>query len=72
MLSFTVDLDDDAAARLRCQAEVAGVSTAELARRMLTEATEQDPFGSFDGGSSEVLRGDRVDERLAEHDFGRA
>jgi predicted transcriptional regulator len=70
MTSLTVDLDDDAAERLRRQAEQEGVTPAELARRLLTEAAGQDPFDFFDAGSSEVLRGDQVDERLAEHRFG--
>ena len=70
MTSLTVDLDDDAAERLRRQAEQEGVTPAELARRLLTEVTGQDPFDFFDAGSSDVLRGDQVDERLAEQRFG--
>jgi hypothetical protein len=62
--------DDDAAERLRRQAEQEGITPAELARRLLTEATGQDPFAFFDVGSSEALRGERVDERLADHRFG--
>jgi len=70
MTSFTVDLDDDAAERLRQLAEREGVAPGELARRLLTEATGQDPYGFFDAGSSDELRGERVDERLAERRFG--
>lgn len=70
MTSLTIDLDDDAAERLRRQAEREGVTPGELARRLLTEATGQDPFDFFDAGSSEQLRGEQVDERLAEHRFG--
>jgi hypothetical protein len=43
---------------------------AELAGRLLTEATGQGPFAFFDAGSSEQLRGERVDERLKDHRFG--
>ncbi len=70
MTSLTVDLDDDAAERLRRQAELEGVTAAELARRWLTEVTGQDPFDFFDAGSSDELRGEQADERLAEHRFG--
>jgi len=70
MTTFTVDLDDDAAERLRQQAEREGVAPGELARRLLTEATGQDPYEFFDAGSSENLRGELVEERLAEHRFG--
>lgn len=67
-----VDLDDDAAERLRSQAEQAGVTPAEFARRLLTEATDEDPFAFFNAGGSDHLRGDRADDSLAEHGFGRS
>jgi predicted transcriptional regulator len=70
MTSLTVNLDDDVAERLRRQAEQEGVTPGELARRLLTEATGQDPFAFFDASSSEPLRGERVDEQLTEHRLG--
>ena len=46
------------------------MTTAELARLLLSEATGADPFDFFDAGASDALRGASIDERLAEHRFG--
>jgi hypothetical protein len=70
--AFTVELDDRAAERLRERAEREGVTADELARRLLTEASEQDPYEFFAVGSSNRLRGSQVDDLLAEHRFGEA
>lgn len=70
MTSFTVQLDDDAADRLRRRAERLGVDVAVLAGRLLAEASEQDLFefvGSFESG---VTCADDVDSFPREHDFG--
>ena len=72
MTSLTVNLDDAAAERLRRQAEAAGITVDELVRRLLTDAATDDPFEFFDAGRSDALRGSNVDERLEQHDFGRA
>lgn len=56
--------------RLAERARVAGVSPDELVERALAQFLEQRPAGRhlefFGIGSSETLRGDRVDELLAE------
>lgn len=70
MTPFTVELDDDTAERLRRRAEREGIGAKELARRLLTEASDEDPYEFFAVGSSDRLRGDRVDDLLAEHRFG--
>jgi hypothetical protein len=70
--AFTVELDDTAAERLRRRAEREGVTAEELVRRLLIEASEQDPYDFFAVGSSSKLRGSQVDELLAEHRFGEA
>ena len=64
-----VELDDSAAERLRRRAEREGVTAEELARRLLVEASEQDPYEFFAVGSSK-LRGSHVDDLLTEHQFG--
>ncbi|HSH61292.1 MAG TPA: CopG family transcriptional regulator [Acidimicrobiales bacterium] len=76
MTSFTLDLNDELAARLEERAAQAGVSPEEMARSMLAEklveqvdhpSADSDPSFDFIGvGSSDVLRGSRVDELLAE------
>ncbi len=76
MTSFTLGLNDELAARLEERAAEAGVSPEEMARRMLVErligrvdqpSEDRDPSFDFIGvGSSDVLRGSRVDELLAE------
>jgi len=74
--SFTLGLNDVLAARLEERAAQAGVSPEEMARRMLAESlvehidqpsTDRDPSFDFIGiGSSDVPRGSRVDELLAD------
>jgi hypothetical protein len=70
--AFKVELDHSTAERLRQRAEREGVTVDELARRLLTEASEQDPYEFFAVGSSSKLRGRNVDELLNEHRFGEA
>ena len=72
MTSLTVNLDDAAAERLRRQAEAEGITVGELVRRLLTDAATDDPFEFFDAGRSDALRGSNVEERLEQHDSGRA
>lgn len=70
MTSLTVELDDDDAERLRLRAERLGVTPGELARRLLTEASGQDPFefvGSFEADGLSAADADRF---LQEHGFG--
>lgn len=72
MTSVVVQLDDDAADRLRRRAKREGIEMAELARRLLAAASEQDPFEFVGSISSDVLGAQGVDEFLGEHGFGRS
>lgn len=72
MTSVVVQLDDDAAERLRRRAKREGIEMAELARRLLAEASEQDPFEFVGSVSSNVLGAQNVEEFLEEHGFGRS
>ncbi len=73
---FTLGLNDELAARLEERAGQAGVSPEEMAGRMLAErlveqvdrpSAGRDPSFDFIGvGSSDVVRGSRVDELLGE------
>ena len=71
MASVVVQLDDDAAERLRRRAKREGIEMAELARRLLAEASEQDPFEFVGNVSSDVLGAQGVDEFLEQHGFSR-
>ena len=64
-------MDDEAAERLRRRAAREGIEVAELARRLLAEASEQDPFGFVGSTSSDVLGAQDVDEVLEEQGFSR-
>lgn len=68
--SFTVELDEMAAERLRRRAQREGVGVAELAGRLLAEASKQDPFEFVASFSSSVLGANDVDGFLDEHGFG--
>jgi hypothetical protein len=70
--SFVVDLDEDAAERLRRRAVREGVEVGELVRRLLVEAGEQDPFAFVGIVASDVLAASDVDGALREHGFGRS
>ena len=72
MTSVVVQLDDDAAERLRRRAAREGIEVAELARRLLAEASEQDPFEFVGSISSDVLGARGVDEVLEEQGFSRS
>jgi hypothetical protein len=72
MTSFVVDLDDDAAERLRLRAAREGVDVVELVRRLLVEASEQDPFAFVGIVASDVLVASDVDGALREHGFGQS
>lgn len=70
MTAFTVNLDEQAAERLRRRAAREGIDVADLAGRLLAEASEQDPLefvGVIRSGRSSARR---VDEFLDEHGFG--
>ena len=70
MTSLTVHLDEQAAERLRRRAVREGLDVADLAGRLLAEATEQDPLefvGIVHSGQSNARN---VDEFLDEHGFG--
>ncbi len=70
MAPLIVDLDDEAADRLRRRAEREGISITELARRLLADATAQDPF-EFVGAFDSAVHGARdPDGFLTEHSFG--
>jgi Ribbon-helix-helix protein, copG family len=70
MTTVTVRMDDELAARLRQHADAAGVSPDELVERALSRFLDERPASRhlefFGIGSSEVLRGDWVDELLTE------
>lgn len=68
--SLVVQLDDDAAERLRRRAHREGVDVTELAQRLLAEASEQDPFEFIGSFNSELLGARDVDPFLEEHAFG--
>lgn len=70
MTSVVVQLDDDAAERLRRRAKREGIEMTELARRLLAEASEPDPFEFVGSISSDVLGAQGVDEILEEDGFG--
>lgn len=71
MTSFVLDLDDESIERLRRRARREGIDVAELAQRLLTEASQQDPFEFIGSYRSERIGAGDVDGFLDEHDFGR-
>lgn len=68
--SLVVQLDDDAAERLRRRADREGIEVTELEQRLLAEASEQDPFEFIGSFNSELLGARDVDTFLEEHALG--
>lgn len=66
-----VPVPDDLAARLARRARRDGVPEEDLVEQALRGFLDQDPYEFFDSGSSDQLRGDRVDYRLEQTGFGR-
>lgn len=65
-----VDLDDDAARRLAERAEREGIEPSALAQRLLSEASEVDPFEFIGSFASDAVRGRDADEFLDREGFG--
>lgn len=65
-----VELDDDAARRLAQRAGREGIEPSALARRLLSEASEIDPFEFIGSFASHALNGRDADEFLDREGFG--
>ena len=64
------DDDDDAARRLAERAEREGIEPSALAQRLLSEASEVDPFEFIGSFSSDAVRARDADEFLDREGFG--
>lgn len=71
MTDLRVPLEDDALTRLQRRADREGVTIDMLASKLLTAASQQDPYEFIGSFSSGLPTADRVDEALAELGFGR-
>ena len=67
---LVVELDDDAARRLAERAEREGIEPSALARRLLSEASEVDPFEFIGSFASDAVNGRDADEFLDREGFG--
>lgn len=67
---LVVELDDDAARRLAERAEREGIEPSTLARRLLSEASEVDPFEFIGSFASHAANGRDADEFLDREGFG--
>ena len=67
---LVVELDDDAARRLAERAEREGIEPSALAQRLLSEASEVDPFEFIGSFASDAVRGRDADEFLDREGFG--
>jgi hypothetical protein len=70
MTRLVVDLDDAAARRLAERAAREGIEPAELAQRLLSEASEVDPFEFIGSFESDSVSGRDVDDFLEREGFG--
>lgn len=66
-----VPVPEDLVARLRRRARLDGIPEEQLVERALRGFLDQDPYEFFEAGSSDLLRGDRVNQRLEQTGFGR-
>ena len=67
---LVVELDDDAARRLTQRAEREGIEPSALAQRLLSEASEVDPFEFIGSFASVTVNGRDADEFLDREGFG--
>lgn len=67
---LVVELDDDAARRLAERAEREGIEPSALAQRLLSEASEVDPFEFIGSFASRAVNGRDADEFLDREGFG--
>lgn len=67
---LVVELDDGAARRLAERAEREGIEPSALARRLLSEASEVDPFEFIGSFASHTANGRDADEFLDREGFG--
>lgn len=67
---LVVELDDDAARRLAERAEREGIEPSVLAQRLLSEASEVDPFEFIGSFASDATSGRDADEFLDREEFG--
>ena len=67
---LVVELDDDAARRLAERAEREGIEPSALAQRLLSEASEVDPFEFIGSFASVAVNGRDADEFLDREGFG--
>lgn len=73
MTTLTVELDESAVGRLRRRAEREGVAPAELAARLLADATaEADPLDFIASFAADAVAARDVDAYLTEHGFGQS
>ena len=70
VVRLVVELDDDAARRLAERAEREGIEPSALAQRLLSEASEVDPFEFIGSFASDTVRGRDADEFLDREGFG--
>lgn len=67
---MVVELDDAAAQRLAVRAAREGIEPSALARRLLSEASEVDPFEFVGSFASDSVSGRESDEFLDREEFG--
>ncbi len=70
MTRLVVELDDDAARRLSDRAEREGIEPSVLAQRLLSDASEVDPFEFIGSFASDAISGRNADEFLDREGFG--
>lgn len=70
MTEITLVLEDSLALKLESQAEKQGLSVSQLLEREVARIAKQDPFGFFDSGTSNELRGTEIKQQLHETNFG--
>jgi hypothetical protein len=70
MTRLVLEIDDAAAQRLAGRAAREGIEPSVLAQRLLTEASEVDPFEFVGIMETDSVRGRDADEFLRDHGFG--
>jgi hypothetical protein len=70
MTRLVLEIDDAAAQRLAGRAAREGIEPSELAQRLLTEASEIDPFEFVGIMETDAVRGRDVDDVLRDYGFG--
>ena len=70
-MSLTLDVREPTLHRLQRRAAREGVTVGALATRLLTEATEQDPYEFIGAATGGELLADDVDGALARRGFGK-